>query len=179
MTINALFHYQFLEDNPEAVLDSRLMSGLSDKANKLIDGSFHYLDWIKVICYKAKRRFYYSSQQTKICTHLFCLVAILIFLSIFDLNHSRKKNIKFDDYDMSGLVVLRIDLTHAQWLLDYYRSALADSARHWVVGFHQADNVQLVHAHLTKCHPCLLRFRSKSIARGCTNMPIDPCHCRT
>lgn len=34
--------FQFLEDNPEAVLDSRLMSGLSEKANMLIDQSFHH-----------------------------------------------------------------------------------------------------------------------------------------
>jgi hypothetical protein len=34
-------YFQFLEDNPEAVLDSRLMAGLSQKANKLIDQSFH------------------------------------------------------------------------------------------------------------------------------------------
>lgn len=33
--------FQFLEDNPDAVLDSKLMSGLSEKANKLIDQSFH------------------------------------------------------------------------------------------------------------------------------------------
>jgi len=38
------FLKQFLEEHPDAVLDSQLMAGLSEKANKLIDRSFHYLD---------------------------------------------------------------------------------------------------------------------------------------
>ena len=38
------FIKEFLEDNPDAVLDSKLMAGLSEKANKLIDRSFHFDD---------------------------------------------------------------------------------------------------------------------------------------
>ena len=36
--------FQFLEDYPEAVLDSKMMEGLSAKANALIDRSFQSLD---------------------------------------------------------------------------------------------------------------------------------------
>ena len=38
------FIKQFLDDNPEAALDSKLMAGLSEKANQLIDCSFHLDD---------------------------------------------------------------------------------------------------------------------------------------
>ena len=34
------FIKQFLEDNPDAVLDKQLMAGLSEKANNLIERSF-------------------------------------------------------------------------------------------------------------------------------------------
>ena len=38
------FIKQFLDDNPEAALDPKLMAGLSEKANQLIDCSFHLDD---------------------------------------------------------------------------------------------------------------------------------------